>query len=681
MIIQPSLIGSQTNVFADSPPTGPPSPEHLILYHSKDTAGLGKMKQDMASGHALQTSSGPLATISSSQLATSGSGFAGLDMTQSGGWYPPDVQVAAGPSHIVEMVNLEVIITDKSGNTASTANAATFFGMPSSDFLSDPRVMYDSLSGRWFATITDITTGSVILAVSDTSDPTNTWKNYPIYFQSSTNCPDQPILGLSSDKVVISTNEFSNKCGINGGSSFYVGAQYVVIDKTSLTSITPSVIDKFFGPNSNLFSVHPAQSVSSSSSLYMVSVGDGSTSTLNFFTITGNPSTSVNVVQSNLSISSVGLPPDAKQLGTNGLIATGDARIQDAKWSNNILWATFGDSCIPSGDTTQRSCVHLVQLDTTSSTPKQQDFLYGINGNYLFYPALAIDGSKNLVVVYGISSTGSYPSLAATSQLFGSTAMQQQVLLKSGTNYEGTNRYGDYFGAGMDPGTNRVWLAGEYHTSSLTPTYWSTWIQAVDASLNNIDNTVTGVTGSPSPIFPGIATTLVATVSDTTTPSNTPTGTVSWNSGTAGGSFGPCVYTTISNNLICTVSYTASASGTISATYNGDTIHASSSGTITVSKFSTTSSIAGLASVPRKSLTQYTVTVSDNTAPSGTVNWKVSGGGTITSSCTLSTSISSSTCTVNFKAPPTARNVTITATYAGDLTHSSSSVTIPVTIK
>ena len=693
MVNAPTLLGShQANVFADSIPTGPPSPDHLIQYHSKDTAGLSKMKQDMASGKALQTSNGPLATLSSNQLASSGTGFAGLDMTQSGGWYPPDVQVAAGPNHIVEMVNLEVSITDKSGTMASSypKSLASFFGKPSSDFLSDPRVVYDSLSSKWFATLSDITTGEVLLAVSSSDDPTSSWSVHPISFGDNNNyCPDQPILGLNADKVVISTNEFSNKCGINGGGSFYVGAQYAVIDKTNLINNPGSpAVTVSFGPFSSLFSVHPAQSLSSSSSLYMVSVGSGGTSTLNFFTITGNPSTSNTVMtQNNIAITSVGVPPDAKQLGTSNLVATGDARVQDAKWFNNVLWTTFGDSCVPSGDTVQRACVHLIQLDTSSSPPsKPQDFLYAINGNYLFYPALAIDGSKNLDVVYGISSSGSYPSIAATAQTFGSTAMQQQVMLKSGTNYEGTTRYGDYFGAGVDPSsTNQVWVAGEYHTSLLSSSYWSTWIRPVDASLNS-DNTNTVVTAvsPPATITPGTVLTLTATVSDTTTPSSTPTGTVSWSAGAAGGSFGSSTCLPgAGNTLVCTVTYTASASGTISATYGGDSTHASSTGTypITVTKYSTSSSITGPTLVTHKtSNNHYTITVSDTTAPSGKVNWSVSGGGTISSSCTLSPASSSSTCTVTFKAPPTARTVIITASYVGDSTHNTSTTTKSVTI-
>ena len=350
------------------------------------------------------------------------------------------------------------------------------------------------------------------------------------------------------------------------------------------------------------------------------------------------------------------------------------------------MWVAFNDKCTPSGESTTRACLHFVKLSTltTPSTPTQ-DFLFGINGDYLFYPAIEIDGSNNLDVIYGFSSQNDYPSLYATGQASGATTFQQPNLLKTGQTYDNSGRYGDYFGAGVDPSDqNKVWVAGEYHKSTLSnPTkYWATFISALTQPA--LDSTSTTVSPSTSSVTAGVQITFTASVSDTTNNSNTPSGTVDWKDGGAGGSFNNPSCSTISNTLQCSVTYTTPLTGssvTVTGTYSGDSTHAVSSGTGQISfiKYSTTPTIDGPSSVARKSLTLYTVHVTDTTTPTGTASWTVSGGGSFSNSgtCNLSQSSSSeSSCSITYKAPPTKRTVTITATYNGDSTHFTSNVSL-----
>src|SRR2546425_9096782 len=91
---------------------------------------------------------------------------------------PPDVQVAVGPNHVVEMVNVLGRISTKQGVEVQTFPLDTFFGVPSTDFISDPKVHFDTASGRWFTSITDVTTGRVLLEVSKSDDPAGLWNAY-----------------------------------------------------------------------------------------------------------------------------------------------------------------------------------------------------------------------------------------------------------------------------------------------------------------------------------------------------------------------------------------------------------------------------------------------------------------------------------------------------------------------
>ena len=68
---------------------------------------------------------------------------------------PPDVQVAVGPDHVFEMVNLVGRVSTKGGAAIQTFTLDTFFGAGSADFISDPKVRYDVQSGRWVKGVAD----------------------------------------------------------------------------------------------------------------------------------------------------------------------------------------------------------------------------------------------------------------------------------------------------------------------------------------------------------------------------------------------------------------------------------------------------------------------------------------------------------------------------------------------
>src|SRR5207253_474770 len=78
-----------------------------------------------------------------------------------------------------------------------TYDLSTMFAT-GSDFLSDPRIEYDGLSGRWFVTIGDFTTGQVLVAASRSTDPTLGWSIDRVPSSATSECMDQPILGVGT---------------------------------------------------------------------------------------------------------------------------------------------------------------------------------------------------------------------------------------------------------------------------------------------------------------------------------------------------------------------------------------------------------------------------------------------------------------------------------------------------
>jgi hypothetical protein len=110
------------------------------------------------------------------------------------------------------------------------------------------------------------------------------------------------------------------------------------------------------------------------------------------------------------------------------------------------------------------------------------------------------------------------------------------------------------------------------------------------------DATTTSVTCTPSTVVAGQSTTCTATVTDTASVAQTtPTGTVSFSSLPGPGAFGntTCTLSGAGASADCQVTYTPAAStpvrtDTITATYNGDSTHAGSTGTTAVKVLSIT---------------------------------------------------------------------------------------------
>ena len=98
------------------------------------------------------------------------------------GFIPPDVQVATGPNHIVEMVNADYAIWTKQGVFVEGDILENFF-LTGTDTPIDPKIIYDTQSGRWFASALVVNLDSARIAVSTTDDPTGTWIVYNIFYQ------------------------------------------------------------------------------------------------------------------------------------------------------------------------------------------------------------------------------------------------------------------------------------------------------------------------------------------------------------------------------------------------------------------------------------------------------------------------------------------------------------------
>jgi hypothetical protein len=128
--------------------------------------------------------------------ATSVIGFDGLGFSTSRntGFFPsivpPDANAAAGLKYVVETVNSQLAVYDKSDGTLKLgpaglatlwANFGANCGQDSVQLIS-PLVLYDQLAQRWIISAVDNQTNAWCIAVSRTNDPTGAYYRYEFDF-------------------------------------------------------------------------------------------------------------------------------------------------------------------------------------------------------------------------------------------------------------------------------------------------------------------------------------------------------------------------------------------------------------------------------------------------------------------------------------------------------------------
>ena len=195
-------------------------------------------------------------------------------------------------------------------------------------------------------------------------------------------------------------------------------------------------------------------------------------------------------------------------------------------------------------------------------------------------------------------------------------------------------------------------------------------------TANIIRVTATSVTPNPATVSTGSSVSFVGKVTDMSIMPTTSNGTLSWTSGTVGGTFSPSSCTLSSGS--CTTLYTPASNSptavTITATYTGDSTHSGSAGisSLTVNVLRGTTTTIVQKSTVSNGGTVYMVKVNDTsgtkTTPTGTVSLTDRNAAGIfnATSCTLSSGACVFLYTPNANAPNV---ITINATYTGDSTH------------
>jgi hypothetical protein len=459
---------------------------------------------------------------------------------------PPDVGGAVGPTKIMEAFNNNYRIRDKAtGATQLTLGTATFWGpvtlVSERLSLTDPRTLYDPYNNRWIAVMqTVLSPGKLLLAVSQTNDPSGAWNEYS--FPTSTaqiKRLDFPIVGFNKNWISISIN------GYTAAGAFVSGVNLAVNYPLARTGTGNGT--QFALANGTGFCSAPAVTYSTTQdTLFIATHLSSAGATYQIDRITGTAAAPVYTAAVGGTLTRPGggwvqpggnqLPQSAPSVGTSACGATPcpleiqDSQIRSAPTYRNgkLYYAqTIG---LPAGAMTH-SAVQWTKLNLPAGSfadgGRIDDATATSNngGKWYAYTHIALNAAGDFVVGFTQFSSTQHPS-AGYSMHFGTDAagtIRDPQIYKPGDDYyhktfsttTGRNRWGDFSTAQVDPSDDtKLWVLQEYaktrtgtddgNTGSNASRWASYWAAVVSAPTFQITATV-GSNGTMSPGTTGVA--------------------------------------------------------------------------------------------------------------------------------------------------------------------------------
>ncbi len=621
--ISPPLV----DLVASAPPRAPTSQRNIPLRQpARPTpAPPASVTQDQA----LQQLSLPLVSTSP-----------GLDFDGIGadGVAPPDTNGSVGATQFVQIVNVEYAVYNKTssalllGPTPIHNIWSGFNGDCANGDGSDPVVLYDKSAQRWVVGQMNVKLNAYCMAVSTTSDATQSYYRYEFSFGSNT--PDYPKLAVWRDAYYWTANTFS-------GATTFVGANSCAFDRATMLSGGPA----------NAICMQQNPSVDSLLPADLDGTTPPPTGEPNFYLQMAAPS-SLNLFKFHVDFTT---PANST--------FTGPTAIPVAAFSE----ACGGGTCIPQPGTTQQLDslgdrlmfrlayrnygdheslvvnhsvmagssvgVRWYEIRSPNVTPTVfQQGTFSPDSQYRWMGSIAMDQSGDIAVGYSASSSSNFPAVRYTGRVpsdpAGTMESENSIIEGTGSQTTGSagSRWGDYSSMSVDPADDcTFWYTNEYLTTNGTFN-WNTRIGSfkfTSCGRTGSSSSATTLTSSLNPSALGQAVTFTATVKPATG-SGTPTGTVTFNDGAT--VLGPG--TLSGGTATLTTSGLGAGVHSITAIYGGDANFASSTSPAlmqTVSKAaSSTSVVSSNSSSNRGVAVTFTATVTSSAAsiPTGTVTFQ-----------------------------------------------------------
>ena len=430
---------------------------------------------------------------------------------------PPDPIMAAGPNHLMGLINSAIGIFDKSGTLQKRIDGTIWFqnvlpglGHPQEAPLAtvfDPKVIYDHFANRWVMVWLakdsgPITESWILVSASDDADPNGAWCNWALRgdrngTNPSDNWSDYQGLGFDDQAVYVVPNQ------INFQTDAFDYAKIRILPKATLYNTTCPAITwtdlwdlRFPQDGADLFptfTVRPVTTFGTPGVLYLVTNSYFAPDDNNFMVLYSlrDPLTNPTLGADIVAVAPTFPPPNADQrdgsAGVEGcpapcLIETGfpglPGVLHNAVYRDGSVWTahTVADN------TGQFARARYVRIGVDGPT-LLEDGSFGLPDHWYFYPAITAARGSNMAMVFSRSSKTTFAAIRYTTRLDGEDIGGSAVLKGGEANYVKTfggsrNRWGDYNGIAVDPASpNRVWMFAEYAASPANT--WGTWFGEV----------------------------------------------------------------------------------------------------------------------------------------------------------------------------------------------------------
>jgi hypothetical protein len=421
-----------------------------------------------------------------------GTSFTGKVAATPGG-APPDTMGAVGEDHVVELLNGGFSVYAKQDGTLLERSASlnAFWestGVTPIGGTFDPRVLYDSSSGRWFALavdgalqpggLTEVVTNRFLLAVSETSDPTQGWSGFAIDADATdVHWADFPMLGVDADALYLSGGMFT----VSGGTRVSSNT-FVVLPKSDLLAPVPSIANatSFEQRGLNVSGFVPTPVVNQDGGGLPGKFYAGGITNFGQIQVSRIDGPLVSPTWTGggfIAVESLPVPPLADQPGPKLDIDTFDTRFGNVVRSNGIDWA------VQNVEIDGNAAVRWFQIDPENDIVLDSGVIADPVLD-LFYPSIAVNEFDEIVIAMSGSSEADFAGAYAVAgaKIGGVTEFGDLIRLQPGlADYERVNgnpprnRWGDYSATVVDPtNPHHFWTFQEYVHAEDTHAIWIT---------------------------------------------------------------------------------------------------------------------------------------------------------------------------------------------------------------
>jgi hypothetical protein len=335
---------------------------------------------------------------------------------------PADTHGAVGPEHLVVALNTEIAIQTREGELLSKVGLGDFWAGFSHGFVFDPKVVYDHLVKRWVVfTIADVNTtkSAVLIALSQTSDPTGDWdmasiRVHPEAAPDNYLYADYPNVGYNKKWLAASVNLYKGTNEVAGTKEF-VGSRIFAFHKPDYIRKGKVNYTQFDDPD--FFTVVPATTFDADDT-NLLFITEQSTYALRISALSGKVGqehytpnyarTPLKGIESwEFSIGKTNISP---QKAAAKSIFANDSRMHALAKRNGKLWAAH-HVFLPEGmENVDRTAVQWWNLET-NATIIQRGYIQDTNAvkQYTF-PSMAVNKNGDVLIGYSGFSKDTYAS-------------------------------------------------------------------------------------------------------------------------------------------------------------------------------------------------------------------------------------------------------------------------------